>query len=303
VALTDEATGVIGARQRQLLTAPEGSRDEFRFFAQEFYNNVHEDGTASTSGYGGAGQGLALGAEWGALGSIRYGLAASFFSSQETEVPPRDTKTDGDWAMASGYAAWRVNNFFLAPQVSAASGAMQSRRAISVGGNSYAAQAHWNSYMGAGGLTGGYIVDFGRFQIIPTVAFDSLYVYETQYGEVGAGALGLTLKPQNQTSARAFAGVIGQGSFSYNEGMLMPQFVAGWSHEFLNGPATIDGSFEAAPGSPFHLVGPTLDPNRIIGGMSLGYVLRNWSAGVNIDASSNSGALAQSATFSITSRF
>jgi hypothetical protein len=246
---------------------------------------------------------LALGAEWGALRSLRYGVALSFFSSQETELHPRDTKTDGDWTMASAYAAWRANNFFVAPQISAASGAMQSRRAIMIGSSSYSAQAHWNSYMGAGGVTGGYIVDFGRFQIIPTIAFDSLYVYESQYGEVGAGALGVRLKPQNQTSARAFAGVIGQGSFNYDQGMLMPQFVAGWSHEFLNDTATIDGSFEAAPGSPFHLVGPTLDPNRVIGGVTLGYVLRNWSAGVNFDASSNSGALAQSATFSISSRF
>ena len=53
-----------------------------------------------------------------------------------------------------------------------------------------------------------------------------------------------------------------------------------------------------APGSPFHLVGPTLEPNRIVGGMSLGYVVRNWSAGFNYDASTNSGALAQSATLS-----
>jgi len=58
-----------------------------------------------------------------------------------------------------------------------------------------------------------------------------------------------------------------------------------------------------APGSPVHLVGPTVEPNHIVGGMSLGYVLRNWSAGVNYDASANSGSLAQSATFSISSRF
>jgi hypothetical protein len=37
--------------------------------------------------------------------------------------------------------------------------------------------------------------------------------------------------------------------------------------------------------------------------MSFGYVLRNWSAGFNYDASASSGALAHSATISLSSRF
>ena len=303
VALTDEATGFIAARQRQLLTAPQGSRSEFRFWAQEFYNNIQEDRTASTPGFGGAGQGVALGAEWGSLNTVRYGVGLSFFSSQETELHPRDTKTNGDWGMASAYAAWRVNNFFIAPQINAASGAMQSRRTLLIGNNVNSSFAKWHSYIGSGGLTSGVIFDLGQFQIIPTIAFDALYLHETAYGENGAGGFSLTLKPQNQKSARAFAGIIGQGTFNYDEGVFLPQVIAGWSHEFINDPITIDGAFESAPGSPFHLVGPTLEPNRIVGGMSFGYVLRNWSAGVNYDASRNSGALAQSATVSLSSRF
>jgi len=115
--------------------------------------------------------------------------------------------------------------------------------------------------------------------------------------------MGVSLKSQNQTSIRSFAGVIGQGSYAFNEGAFMPQLLAGWSHEFVNDPVTIDGSFESSPGSPFHLVGPTLDANKIVGGMSFGYVLRNWSAGLNYDASASSGALAHSATISLGSRF
>jgi uncharacterized protein with beta-barrel porin domain len=102
---------------------------------------------------------------------------------------------------------------------------------------------------------------------------------------------------------RSFAGVIGQGSYAFNEGAFMPQLLAGWTHEFANDPITIDGSFESSPGSPFHLVGPTLASNKAIGGVSLGYVMRNWAAGFNYDASASRGSLAQSATFSISSRF
>ena len=132
---------------------------------------------------------------------------------------------------------------------------------------------------------------------------DGLYLREGTYSELGAGGTGLSLKSQNQQSVRSFAGVLGQGTYSWNNGNLQPQLLVGWSHEFMNSPATIDGSFEAAPGSPFHLVGPTVEPNRIIGGASFAYILGNWSAGVNYDASASTGTLAQSATISLSSRF
>src|SRR5262249_54479438 len=67
VAMTDQSTGVIAARQRQLLTAPLETRNEFHFWTQEFYNNVQDGGRGSSNGFSGAGQGLALGGEWGTL--------------------------------------------------------------------------------------------------------------------------------------------------------------------------------------------------------------------------------------------
>ncbi len=112
VAMTDQATGVIGARQRSLITAPEGTRDEFRFWAQEFYNNVSFNGDGAHTGYGGAGQGLALGAEWGTLGTGRFGAGYTFFSSQQTERHPRETKTNGDWHMLTAYGAWNFGNVY-----------------------------------------------------------------------------------------------------------------------------------------------------------------------------------------------
>jgi hypothetical protein len=304
VAMTDQATGVIGARQRALLTAPAGSRTDFHFWAQEFYNAVADRGTATQPGFGGAGQGLALGAEWGSLQTGRYGVGYTFFSSQETERHPRDTKTNGDWNLVSAYAAWKFGDFFVAPQINGGMGDFKSRRSIVVGNIlGRKSVARWSSYLGAGGVTTGYIIDAGNFQIIPTIAIDGMYLNEGAYNEFGGGGMGVTLKAQSQTSVRTFAGVIGQGTYMFNEGAFMPQLLAGWSHEFVNDPVTIDGSFESTPGSPFHLVGPTLDANKIVGGMSFGYVLRNWSAGFNYDASASSGALAHSATISLSSRF
>ena len=302
VAMTDQATGVIGTRQRALLTAPPGTRDEFRFWGQEFYNIVSQTSTEQHIGYGGAGQGVALGGEWGAE-SRRFGVGYTFFSSQETERHPRETKTNGDWHMVSAYAAFRFNDFFVAPQVNVGMADFKTRRAVIVGDVARLAGGTQENYLATGGATAGYVFEFGNIDIIPTIAIDMMYLNQGAYSEGNAGGLGLSIRSSNQTSVRSFAGVIGQGTYAFNEGAFMPQLLAGWTHEFANDPITIDGSFESSPGSPFHLVGPTLDANKVVGGMSLGYVMRNWSAGFNYDASASRGSLAQSATFSISSRF
>ena len=239
-------------------------------------------------------------------GAPKTGASASgytFFSSQETERHPRETKTNGDWNMLSAYAAWRFNNFFVAPQVNVGVADFKTRRAVVVGDVGRLATAKSKNYLAAGGATAGYMFEFGNIDIIPTIAIDMMYLNQGAYNESGGGGLGLSLKSQSQTSVRSFAGVIGQGSYTFNEGAFMPQLLAGWTHEFANDPITIDGSFESSPGSPFHLVGPTLDANKVVGGMSLGYVMRNWAAGFNYDAAASQGSLAQSATFSISSRF
>jgi len=304
VAMTDQATGVIGARQRSLLTAPEGTRDQFRFWGQEFYNNVSFNGTETQNGYGGAGQGVAVGVEWGAVQGGRFGAGYTFFSSQEVERHPRETKTNGDWHMLSAYGAWNIGKFFVAPQVNVGVADFKTRRAIQVSNLiGRQANAKQTNYLAAGGATAGYVIDFGNIDIIPTIAVDMMYLSQGAYEESGGGGMNLQLQSSNQTSVRSFAGVIGQGSYAFNEGAFMPQLLAGWTHEFANDPITIDGSFESSPGSPFHLVGPTLDANKVVGGMSLGYVMRNWSAGFNYDAAASRGSLAQSATFSISSRF
>jgi hypothetical protein len=301
--MTDQATGVIGARERAMITAPPNTRDDFRFWGQEFYNNISRDSTAVDPGYSGAGLGAAAGVEWGALATGRYGVGVSFFSSQEVETHPRDTKTDGDWLLASAYAAWRRDNFFITPQVEAGYGGFRSRRSIAASTFFATSRATWSSFLGSGGVTAGYILDLGVVKVIPQFALDGLYVYESAYDEIGANGVGLSLDPQSQKSVRTFAGVMAQGSFMWSNGTVLPQLLAGWSHEFMDSPATIDGSFEAAPGSPFHLVGPTVDTDRIIGGASVAYVFGNWSAGFNYDAAETTRSFAQSATVSLTSRF
>jgi hypothetical protein len=307
IAMTDQATGVIGTRQRNLVTSTAGQRNEFRFWGQEFYNNVSMESTSLSPGFSGAGQGISVGVEWGALPTGRYGVGYTYFSSEETERHPRETKTNGDWNMVTAYAGWRGRGIFFAPQVNVGMGSFLSHRLVNTltvpAPALIVANANWEGYLASGGSALGYIINFGSFQVVPEIALDAMYIHQGAYKETGASGTSLSLDPQNQQSVRAFAGVLAQGAFRWNDGNVQPQLLAGWSHEFMAGPATIDGSFESTPGSRFHLVGPTLDSDRAIGGASLSYVFSNWQAGVNLDATRGENTMTEAATISLSSRF
>ena len=304
IAMTDSATGVVGARERGLVLAPANQQDEFRFWAQEVYDQVSASRTSVSSGFSGAGQGVAVGVEWGALPSVRYGLAFTFFASQQAEAHPADNKTDGDWHLLSFYAGWRPGNFFVTPEVNFGQADYTSRRGIAIGDNfSRTATANWSGYLGSGAITTGYVFPIGGLQLIPELSVDGLYLHENKYNEQGAGAADLSIGSQELKSARGFAGLITQGSFNWETGVLQPQFLLGWSYDFLNRPNTVTGVFTSAPNAPFQLTGAHVDSNRIIGGLGITYSVGYWSAGLNYDAALAAGGVSQSATFSLSSRF
>jgi uncharacterized protein with beta-barrel porin domain len=129
-------------------------------------------------------------------------------------------------------------------------------------------------------------------------------MYDTGYTERrGGDGVNLTLGSRTTRSVRVFAGVLAQTEFNLDDGVMKPQILAGWSHDFINDRPIIDASFEAAPGSAFSVVGPVTDSSRLIGGASFAYLFENWSAAFNYDASHMSGALSQSASITMTSRF
>ena len=304
IAMTDSATGIVGARERNLVLAPANQQDEFRFWAQEVYNQVSASRTAASTGFSGAGQGIAVGIEWGALPTLRYGLAFTFFASQEAEAHPADNKTDGDWHLLSFYAGWRPGNFFVTPELNFGQADYTSRRGIAIGDSfSRTATANWSGYLGSGAITTGYVFPMGGLQLIPELSVDGLYIRENRYNEQGAGAADLSIASQELKSARGFAGIITQGSFNFEGGIFQPQLLLGWSYDFLNHPGTVTGTFTSAPNSPFQLTAPSFDANRIIGGLGISYSVGYWSAALNYDAALASRGVSQSATFNLSSRF
>lgn len=304
VAMTDSVTGVVGARERNLVLAAANQQDEFRFWAQEVYDGVSAGTTATTSGFSGQGQGVALGIEFGALPDIRYGLAFTFFASSESEAHPADDKTDGDWHLLSFYAGWRPGNFFITPELNIGQADYTSRRSIPIGGVlTRTANANWIGYLGSAAVTAGYVLPMGVFQLIPELSVDGLYLHQNIINEKNAGAADLNIDAQNQQSLRGFAGFLTQGAFAWAGGTVQPQLLLGWSYDFLNKPQVVNAFFRQAPTATFQLTGPDFGANRFIGGVGLNYAVGAWSAGINYDVSLSTGAIAQSATFSLSSRF
>jgi hypothetical protein len=301
IAVTDSINGPIGRRQRNLVANPEQG---LRFWAQQYYEDLNAATTSASPSYFGSGLGIAGGVEWGDSPNMRYGVSYSYFSGQVTESLPRATKENIALNLLSAYASWRWNNFFVTPQANVGYASYDNQRRVIAGSVVRTAVSDWSAYMGSGGVSSGYVLNLGAFKIIPQVSLDGLYMHETAYTErLGGSGVNLALDSRTTTSVRLFAGVIAQTQFSLDDGIFMPQVIAGWSKELVNDRQTIDASFEATPGSEFALVGPKSASSRLIGGASFTYLFDNWSAGFNYDAAHTSGAFAQSATVSMTSRF
>lgn len=301
IAVTDSVGGPIGRRQRSLIATPELG---LRFWGQQFFQDLNGATTANSPSFFGSGTGVSVGMEWGQTPSARYGVSYTYFAGQVTESIPRATKENIALNLVSAYATWRSNNFFITPQVNVGYASYDNRRRVVAGPITRQAISDWGNYLTSGGITSGYVMDLGAFEIIPHISLDGLYMYDSGYTErLGGDGVNLSLGSRTTRSLRVFAGVVAQTEFVLVDGIMKPQILAGWSHDFTNDRPLIDASFEAAPGSEFSVVGPVSDSSRLIGGASFAYLFDNWSASFNYDASHTSGALSQSASITMTSRF
>jgi hypothetical protein len=301
IAVTNSITGPVGRRQRSLIAAPE--RD-LRFWGQQFYQDLNAGSTATSPSFFGSGMGISVGMEWGQTPTVRYGTSYTYFAGQVTESGSQITKENIALSLASVYASWRSNNFFVTPQANIGYASYKNRRRVVAGPITRRPFSNWNTFITTGGVTSGFMADLGAFEIVPHISIDGLYAHDNAYTErLGGDGVNLSVGSRTTRSLRLFAGVVAQTEFMLDDGIMKPQILAGWSKDLANDSPVIDASFEATPGSDFSVVGPVSDSSRVIGGASFSYLFDNWSAAVNYDASHTSGALAQSATVSMTSRF
>ncbi|MBI3676823.1 MAG: autotransporter outer membrane beta-barrel domain-containing protein [Proteobacteria bacterium] len=304
IALTDQATGPVAARQRALrmYAAQQGS---VTMWGQEFVQRLNESGNAAGGQFRNTGFGFALGLDGGDPFDGRYGGAFTFYSGDTSEQAPRDSKTTSEWYMLTGYSDWRGKGLFFDSQVSFGYGALTGTRRLNIGGVSRVASDSRKSLLLAGGFTTGVVFAGGGTVFTPQFSVDGLTMREDGYTEVGGGkGFDLSVQPYYAQSLRGYLGASLRQDLNFGDFYLQPEARVGYRYDFLNDPARIKASFPSVvPISQFTLTGPDPGKGNLVAGGSISTTTGAWSIGLNYDfLRAQDGSTSQTGTISLIGR-
>ncbi|MGD0144212.1 MAG: autotransporter outer membrane beta-barrel domain-containing protein, partial [Rhizomicrobium sp.] len=289
IALTDSATNVVAARQRELNMYANQEGDT-TLWGQEFVQRLDQDNSASAIGYDDSGFGFALGVDTGDPSDGRYGLAFTFFSGSSSTKEQVVSKTASEFYMATFYTNWRGRGLFFDSQLTAAWATLASQRFIDVGGVSRDAQGNRPAAVLAGSVTTGGIFNLGSTVISPQLDIDGLTMREDGYSEgggqdlTGGDGFDLRVAPNYANSARAFLGVDFRQDINLGDFYLQPEARAGYRYDFLDGAQKLDANFiGVTPVSQFTIEGPDPAKGNFVLGTGVAVTTGAWSVGLSYD--------------------
>ncbi|MDE2630985.1 MAG: autotransporter domain-containing protein, partial [Alphaproteobacteria bacterium] len=331
ISITDQATGAIAARLRMLnlYGKVEGGTT---LWGQEFFQMlkdpgrgaVQADGTRLLSGYKDHGFGFALGIDGGSPKYGWYGGAFTFYSGDVGEIV-RDSHTNEEWYILSGYTSWRGKGLFFDSKIDAGYGRFDGKRKIDLtivanGTSATFTREADNKHAGtliSGGFTTGALFAYGATTLSPMLSVDGLLMREEGYTETNPGtatvgdAFDLKVQPYYAKSLRAFLG----GSVRYDldlwDFFLQPETHAGFRYDFFNNPVNLKAAFAYAdlsggkygPGTTFTINGPDPSQGNFVLGGSLAATTDTWTLGVNFDfVRGTNGAMEQVGTVNLLGR-
>jgi outer membrane autotransporter protein len=289
ISLTDSATDVVAARQRELRMYANQEGDT-TLWGQEFVQRLSQDSTAGTIGYNDSGFGFALGMDSGDPSDGRYGGAVTFFSGGSSTLYPADQKTNSEFYLGTFYTDWRGRGLFLDSQVTAGWAHLSGERFIDVGGVDRQADGQRPAAMLAGGLTSGAIFNFGSTVITPQVSLDGLTMREDSYTEANGGdvtggdGFDLRVQPYYTSSARTFVGADLREDINFGDFYIQPQARVGYRYDFLDGAVKLNANFVGvSPLDEFSIEGPEPSKGNIVLGGGLAFTTGAWSLGGSFD--------------------
>ncbi len=298
VALTDQATGAVGARQRALRMYA-GQDGDATMWGQEFTERLNVGSQVEAAGYNDSGFGFALGIDGGSPAAGRYGAAFTFYSGDTSEKQPRESKTTSEWYMLTGYSDWRGRGLFLDSQLSVAYGSIDGKRDFDFTEADVrrVAEGKRSAALIAGGLTAGVALTAGGTVIMPQISIDGMSMREEGYTETNGGAttsqandgFDLQVRQEYNSSLRGFLGMDMRQDLNFGEFFLQPEVRAGYRYDFIDGAQKLKAQFVCStvaggcPATEFSITGP--DPakgNAVLGG-SIAATTGAWSIGLNYD--------------------
>jgi hypothetical protein len=297
ITITDQATGPIAARQR-LLRSYGNTDGEMTLWGEEFAGMINNKGRFDAEGdlttYKDHGFGFSLGMDAGSARSGWYGGALTFYSSDVIETLPRQSDTNLEWYLLTGYTDWRANHLFLDTKVDIGYGNLDGKRTLIIGDQGRIAEGKRASLLGAIGGTTGLFLNYGGFSIMPQISLDGMSMREEGYTEAGGGGgFDLQVAPYYANSLRTFLGVDAKRSFDLWGASISPDMRFGYRYDFVTAPVKLKAAFASAgsgtltglnsPGAGFTFIGPDPDTGNLLAGFGLGAGTDTWHLGVNYD--------------------
>jgi uncharacterized protein with beta-barrel porin domain len=230
-----------------------------------------------------------LGMDGGSPRNGWYGGAFTFYTGDVSQDLPRDTRTNTQWYMLSGYTDWHGKHAFLDTQVSAAYGDFDETRFIDVGGLTREATSKRPGAMLALGANTGVTLHYSGIEVDPHVSLDGLTLREEGYQEANGGpGFNLDVAPYFANSMRGAVGADVKGNISLWGFDLTPEGRLGYRYDFLQDAVKIKAAFESTggrgtAGNTMTFIGPDPDTGNAIAGLSLGAHTDTWELGVNYD--------------------
>ncbi len=332
IALTDQSSGPVAARQRMLRMY--GKQDgDVTLWGQEFAEFVSDPGDRSTgqTGFKDHGFGFVLGMDGGDPKTGWYGGAFSFYSGDIVEPYPRDSHSNTLWYMLTGYTDWRGKGLFLDTKADIGYMDIKSKRFIDLtipstsGGSPTAfqdeADGHRPGLVGALGMTTGAILAYGSTTITPQLAIDGMAMREEGYTEThpnlvaGTSATGngkgmdLMTQSYYANSLRAFLGTEVREDLNFGDFFVQPDARIGYRYDFLNDPTKLKFAYAygnstgTGPGPITTLQGPDPAQGNFVAGASLAATTDAWTLGASYDfVRGTNGATTQVGTIHLLGR-
>jgi hypothetical protein len=292
ILITDQATGPVAARQRLLRSYGDGT-GEMTLWGEEFAGMINNkgrfDGEGDLTTFKDHGFGFSLGMDAGSSRSGWYGGALTFYSSDVIETLPRQSKTNLQWYMLTGYTDWHGKHVFFDTKLDVGYGNLDGQRSMIIGTVDRVAEGKRASLLGALGGTTGLFLNYGGIDFTPHVSLDALTMREEGYTESGGGdGLNLQVAPYYASSLRTALGVDAKKNFVLFGANIAPEVRLGYRYDFVNSPVKLKAAFAStgginAPNNSFTFVGPDPDTSNIVGGFSLGTGTDAWNLGINYD--------------------
>ncbi len=313
ISLTDQATGVVAARQRALRMFGKQPGD-LTLWGNEFGEYISTKGgtvgaadpavlnSGAAPGFKDHGFGFSLGMDEGAADAGWYGAAFTFYTGDIAEGGDRTSKTSTLWYLLTAYSDWRGKGLFVDSQLNLGYGNFKGKRTIdlTIPGSTTALSSIFSreadskraGLLASIGVTAGAMLKYGSLTAIPQLSLDGMAMREEGYTEINGGSgFNLTVKPYYANSLRIFLGSEFREDINVGDFYLQPSMRLGYRYDLLNDPVKLKAAFAdldpntslAQPGQAFTLQGPDPARGNYVAGLNLAATTENWTIGLNYD--------------------